>query len=367
MSSRKNTDGQPSTSRKTGGGGPSNPETPPVKRSSRATGSVTLDDVARAAGVAPSTVSRVVNKPGLVSSKTTAHVQAVIDALGYVPNLLAGGLASRRTRLIAAVVPTVSNVMFAQMVQSLGDTLSHAGYEMLLGLSGYDQQREQHVVDAILSRRPDGIFLTGAQHTPHTIRRLREARIPVVETWDLRDDPIDMLVGFSHEQAGQAIADYLLSRGYRKFGAISGNDIRAQTRLQSLELRLRENGLSLLDTQTSLPGSTLAMGRMHLANLLDAAHGLDAVVCSSDSLAYGAIIEAQSRGLRVPQDIAVMGFGDYEFASLHTPSISTVHIDGPSMGRLAGDFLLQRIHANESGASSQVTDIGFQIISRQSA
>src|SRR5690606_1004643 len=147
MSSRKSTDVQPSTSRKTGGGGPYNPETTPVKRSSRATGSVTLDDVARAAGVAPSTVSRVVNKPGLVSPKTTAHVQAVIDALGYVPNLLAGGLASRRTRLIAAVVPTVSNVMFAQMVQSLGDTLSDAGYEVLLGLSGYDQQREQHVVD----------------------------------------------------------------------------------------------------------------------------------------------------------------------------------------------------------------------------
>ena len=338
----------------------------PRAASSRATGSVTLDDVARAAGVAPTTVSRVVNKPQLVSPDTAAHVRAVIDQLGYVPNRLAGGLASRRSRLVAAVVPTIANAMFAEVVQALGDTLSQAGYELLLGTSGYDALREQQVVDAILSRRPDGVCLTGAVHTPATRQRLQAARIPVVETWDWCRDPIDMLVGFSHKQVGGAVADYLWSRGYRRFGTLFGEDQRGQERLASLRRRLSKNGVALRASQTSRPGSTLAMGRQHMAALLESAADLDVVVCSSDTLAQGAIIEAQARGLRIPGDLAVMGFGDYEFAAISVTPISSVRVDGRAMGTQAGRYLLERIEGAAVSVPTRI-DTGFEIIPRLSA
>ncbi|MGX9936564.1 LacI family DNA-binding transcriptional regulator [Advenella kashmirensis] len=334
--------------------------------SSRATGSVTLSDVARAAGVAPITVSRVVNKSNSVSPKTTAHVRAVIESLGYVPNLLAGGLASKKSRLVAAIVPTITNVMFAESIQALGDTLSRAGYELLLGLSSYDSTREQQVLEAILSRRPDGIFLTGATHSVYTRQSLLAANIPVVETWDVHKSPIDMLVGFSHKKVGTAIAEYLLSRGYRKFGAIFGSDTRSQERKSSMVRRFAKEGIHLLGDHTTRPGSTLAMGREHAASLLQEGRKLDSIVCSSDPLAQGAIIELQSRGLRVPADIAVMGFGDYEFASTNATPISTVRIDGKSIGEFAGRFLLQRIN---EGAMPEphIVDLGFLVVPRLSA
>lgn len=330
--------------------------------STRATGSVTLADVAKLAGVSPITVSRVVNRPELVTADTLAHVQQVIERTGYVPNLLAGGLASKRTRLVAALVPSITNAIFVDTVQALTDRLWEAGYQVLLGLSGYPATREEALLGAVLSRRPDAIFLTGINHSPEVRQRLVNAKIPVVETWDMTPTPIDMLVGFSHEQVGETVARHLLARGHRAFGMIWADDARALARQRGFLGELCTQGVADVEVVTVPAPSTLTLGRRGLAELFDRGVQPTAVFCSSDLLAHGALEEARARGLAIPQDLALMGFGDLEFAQHTFPALSTVRIDRAAIGRQAAELILRRIEGRNG--TDNVVDVGFTIVDR---
>jgi len=168
----------------------------PGRRTRRGSGAVTLHDVAKLAGVAPITASRALNTPDQVSAEALKKVTDAVARTGYVRNRLAGGLASARSRLVAAVVPTISGPVFLRTVQALTEALAERGYQLMLGQSGYDNSREDALLEAIIGRRPDGIVLTGIMHTPEGRKRLLAAAIPVVETWDLTPTPFDMLVGF---------------------------------------------------------------------------------------------------------------------------------------------------------------------------
>jgi LacI family gluconate utilization system Gnt-I transcriptional repressor len=322
---------------------------------------VTLKDVAKLAGVSPITVSRVLNRPEMVTPGTRELVRQVIERTGYVPNLLAGGLASRKTRFVAAVVPAISNQVFSESIQSLTDRMWESGYQVLLGTTGYPTSREENLLAAILSRRPDGIFLTGISHSVDSHRRLAAARIPVVEAWDLTPTPVDMLVGFSHEKVGQAVAEYLLGRGYRQFGVISADDARAEVRRMEYLSVLERNGITDVSTVQVPAPSNFRLGREGLARLLERGPLPRAVFCSSDTLAHGILTEAQSRGLSVPGDLAIVGFGDLDFAAHTFPPLSTVRIDRPAIGRIAAEALLARI---ESRPVERIVDIGFQMMER---
>lgn len=330
-------------------------------RSPRATGSVTLADVARLAGVSPITVSRVVNRPELVTPDTLAHVQAVIERTGYVPNLLAGGLASRRSRLVAALVPSITNGIFVEAIQAFTDRLCEAGYQVLLGLSGYPATREDALIEAVLSRRPDAIYLTGINHSAAARQRLVNARIPIVETWDMTPTPLDMLVGFSHEAIGAAVARHLLARGHRRFGLVWADDARALARQRGFLGEVRGQAAAAVDIETVPAPSTLTLGRQGLAALL-ARGSPTAVFCSSDLLAHGALEEARARGIAVPRALALMGFGDLEFAQHTFPALSTVRVDRAAIGRRAAELVLARIDGTASGPT--VVDVGFGIVDR---
>ncbi len=329
--------------------------------SSRSTGVVTLRDVARIAGVSPITVSRVLNNPEKVAPRTLEQVRQAIDRTGYVPNLLAGGLASRKTRFVAAVVPAISNQVFSESIQSLTDRLWESGYQVLLGTSGYPTSREESLLAAILSRRPDGIFLTGISHSAESHRRLAAAKIPVVEVWDLTPTPIDMLVGFSHEKVGQSVAEYLIGRGRRTFGIVTADDARAEVRRRGFLSVLEREGLTDVRTIQVPAPSNFRLGREGLARLLDRTLLPRAVFCSSDTLAHGVLMEAQARGLSVPQDLAIVGFGDLDFAAHTFPPLSTVRIDRTAIGQLAAEALLGRL---EGRPVERIVDIGFQIMER---
>jgi len=330
-------------------------------RSPRATGSVTLADVARLAGVSPITVSRVVNHPELVTPDTAAHVQDMIERTGYVPNLLAGGLASKRSRLVAAIVPSITNAIFVEAVQAFTDRLWEAGYQVLLGLSGYPATREDALLAAVLSRRPDAIWLTGINHSRAARQRLVNARIPIVETWDMTPTPIDMLVGFSHEAVGRAVATHLLRRGHRAFGLVWADDARALARQRGFTREIEAQGGATIDVVMVPAPSTLTLGRQGLAALL-ARSSPTAVFCSSDLLAHGALEEARARGIAVPGALALMGFGDLEFAQHTFPALSTVRIDRAAIGRHAADLMLARI--GDMPIASPVIDVGFTIVDR---
>lgn len=324
----------------------------------------TLEDVARAAGLSSMTVSRALNTPQLVRPKTVGKVLAAVKATGYIPNALAGGLASRRSKLIAVVVPQINNNMFVDTIQAISDELAVRGYHMLLCVAGYTQQTEADLVAALLSRRPDGIVLTGIHHSTDLKKVILNASVPVVEIWDLTPTPLDMLVGFSHEKVGQATAEYLLRKGYRRPGLLWTVDKRASQRKAGLCEALARHGITdPLSVDVALP-ARFTSGREGLSQLLALGES-DVIVCSSDTLAQGAIVEAQARGMRVPQDLAVIGFGDLDFAAGNNPAITTVSVDRKIIGQRAATLLMERIEGTRSG--EEIVDIGFHFIERESA
>lgn len=326
--------------------------------------SVTLKDVAKVAGLSPITVSRALNNPELVRPETIEKVREAVERTGYIPNALAGGLASRRSKLVAAIVPQLYNAMFADTVQGMGDELAAHGYQLLLSFSNYSAEHEDELVSAILSRRPDGIILTGINHTQALRKKLLSASVPVVETWDLTPTPIDMLVGFSHEKIGNEIGRYLLGRGYRHFGVVCADDQRALVRNQGLFDALRRQGIVDVPVSRLPTPTTLALGRRGLQELLATGRAFDAIVCSSDLLAQGVMTEAIRQGLPVPSRLAVMGFGDFEFSAHLFPSLSTVRVDTRKLGEMAASALLARIEGRQ--LQEKVVDVGFELVARES-
>jgi len=322
--------------------------------------SATLHDVAKAAGVSPITASRALGRPDLVSEKTRARVQAAVQETGYLPNLLAGGLKSRRSLMVAGIVPALSVTQFLPTVQSLTTTLAAEGYQVILGQTAYDAEREEAVLNTMISRRPDGIVVTGLVASDRARERLRRSGIPVVETWDFTDDPVDMLVGFSHDRVGRATGDYFRARKWQRVGVATGGDPRALMRRAGFVAALGRE----VPTAVVPAPSSLELGRRALAELLGRSPGIEAVCCSSDTLAHGVIVEALSRGMRVPQDLAVSGFGDAEASAHLLPSITSVHVDGPGIGRLAAGLILARCRGE--AVARPVVDLGFELIERQS-
>ncbi|GAA0765504.1 LacI family DNA-binding transcriptional regulator [Ideonella azotifigens] len=320
----------------------------------------TLHDVARSAGVSLITASRALGNPDLVSEKTIAKVRQAVEATGYIPNLLAGGLKSRRSMTVAALVPAISVAQFLPTVQTLTETLAAAGYQLILGQSGYDHAREEALVNTLASRRPDGIVFAGLVHSPKAREQLRRLGTPVVEIWDLSERPVDMMVGFSHLKVGAAVAGYFLAKGWQQVGIATGDDQRASVR--------REGFLSVIGREVPtvvVPApSSLALGRRALGELLQKSPGVRAIYCSSDQLAQGVLTEAAVRGLRVPQDLAVCGFGDADFAAHMAPSLTTVQVDGPAIGRQAAELLLARCRGETP--AQPVIDVGFCIVERES-
>ncbi len=310
------------------------------------------------------TVSRAINTPERVRPETVERVINAVKATGYIPNALAGGLATRRSKLVAVVVPQINNSMFVDTIQSLNDALAARGYHMLLCMSGYTPQTEAELVAALLSRRPDGIVLTGIHHSTELKKIVLNASVPVVEIWDSTPTPLDMLVGFSHEKVGQALGHFLQRKGYRRPGLIWAEDRRAQQRKAGLCEALTLHGFPApLQVDVPLP-ARLALGREGLGTLL-AQGECDVVVCSSDTLAQGAIMEAESRELRVPQDLAVIGFGDLDFAASNRPAITTVSVDRHAIGLRAATLLADRIEGIEP--DNAIQDVGFTLIERESA
>ncbi|RZI62747.1 MAG: LacI family DNA-binding transcriptional regulator [Rubrivivax sp.] len=330
---------------------------PPVRPGA---GAVTLHDVAAAAGVSLMTASRALRTPEVVSAATREKVMQAVAQTGYIPNLLAGGLKSRRSMTVAALVPVISVPQFLPTIQVLTEQLDRAGYQVLLGQTGYDHAREEALLNTMIGRRVDGIVVAGLLQHGDTARRLARLGVPVVETWDMTERPLDTVVGFSHVQVGAAVAGHFMARGWTRVGLATGSDQRAgQRRAGFLSVIGKEVPTAVTEVPAGVPH-----GRRALSVLLEQAPDLRAVFCSSDGMAEGVLTEALARGLRVPEDLAVIGFGGAEFsASLH-PSLSTVHIDGAEIGRRAAEVLISRGRGEASGPA--IVDVGFQLVLRGS-
>lgn len=332
------------------------------RRSRRSSGAITLRDVAKLAGVAPITASRVMNTPDQVSPEVRQRVLDAVQRTGYVPNRMAGGLASARSRLIAAVVPSTVMSVFMETIEALNSTLFDAGYQLMLGQSGYSADREELLLEAIIGRRPDGIFLTGIMGAGKGRTRLVASGIPVVETWDLTPTPIDMLVGFSHLDIGRAVAQFFVAKGRKRLALVTAEDERAARRAAAFAEAAEQAGLPPVHVVNVGAQRSLRSGRDALARLVHECPEADAVFCSSDLLAVGVATEARARQIAVPAQLAIMGFGDVPFVADMLPALSTVHINGAHIGRLAAQFLMDRAEGRE--VDPAVVQVDFSIVER---
>jgi LacI family gluconate utilization system Gnt-I transcriptional repressor len=255
--------------------------------------------------------------------------------------------------------------VFVETIDALHNTLFEAGYQLMLGQTGYSPEREEALLDAIIGRRPDGIFLTGIMQAGRGRRRLLASAIPVVETWDLTPTPIDMLIGFSHSDIGREVAHFLIKKGRKAFALIRADDERATRRALAFQSTLAQHGYPQGVADNVGASRTLKSGREALSRILLQAPHTDAVFCSSDLLAMGALTEALARGIEVPRQLSIVGFGDVPYVADMVPALTTVHINGSDIGRQAAACLIAR--AEGRPVSQPLVDVGFSIIERDSA
>lgn len=337
----------------------------PFTPSTTASG-VRIHDVARAAGVSLVTVSRAVNHPEQLAPETLARVRAAITALGYVPNLNAGSLATRRSGIVGAIVPTIANAVFSETVEALTQGLGAAGYQLLLGQSGYRDEDEAALVETFLGRRVEGLVLTGTGQAPALLQRICAAGVALVQTWDLDDAPTDMQVGFDNRAAGATVAAHLLGRGHRRLGVIGADEPRSRQRLDGVQqtVRAADVGATVEAELMAAPAQPDRVGAA-LQALLDRLPGLQAVFCTNDLLAAALLFECQRRGWAVPQRLAVVGMGDMALARSTWPRLTTLRIHGQRIGACAGQMLQARLRGEDAGAPRRV-DVGVALVERDS-
>lgn len=337
-------------------------------RKRRSTQRTTLMDVAAQAGVSAITVSRYFNEPHRVGAEAAAKVKAAVEALDYVPNLAAGGLASAQSRVVAMVVPNISGPIFAHTLEALSDGLAAAGHQLLLASSYFSQENEERAVRAFLGWRPAALVLTSRHHSAATERLIEATQVPVIETWELTPERQTLQIGFSHRQVGRDAADYLWARGYRRLAFVhnsAAGDLSAQERHEGFAQALVEHGHrgAPLAVRPRSP-APMEAGAEALRTLLSRKRPPDAVFFANDNLACGALLAAQREGWSVPGDIAVFGFGDYAFADKLLPSLSTIRPPARAIGERAAAHVLGLV----SGVTpARLTALTCEVVSRESA
>jgi LacI family gluconate utilization system Gnt-I transcriptional repressor len=321
-------------------------------------GAPTLSAVATLAGVSAITVSRVVRLPEMVAPQTRARVEAAMRELGYVPNQLAGALAGARTKSVGVLVPTIANSIFADTVQGLSDELEPLGYAVILAQSRYDADREDRMLSALLSRRPEAIIMVGSPATEDGARLLRRAGIPIVETWELPSAPLDAVAGFDNLAAGVAVAKHLIGQGRKNLAFIGGDDPRATRRWNGFKETALGAGLKpprRLILERNASGSIAALAELP---------GVDAVFAANDAHAIGFMSGLRKAGLlrdgpAAEQPVAVVGLGDLEMGRLMSPGLSTIRVHGDAIGRTAAKLILSR-------EGPRHIDLGFELVLRES-
>jgi LacI family gluconate utilization system Gnt-I transcriptional repressor len=339
-----------------------------MRRRRRGPARVTMLDVARLAGVSASTVSLFLRKPAAVSARLAPRIESAIDALGYVPNLMAGALAGDRPRVVGVVVPSLVNSFFAGTVTALQNRMTPEGIQLLIGHSDYDDAAEERLVRTFLAWSPAAMVLTGLHHGRATRRMLAAAALPVVETWEIGPNPIDLAVGFDHVAVGRAQTRHLIEGGCRDIafiGARLGRDRRAGQRARGYEETiLSHSGVAPALIRDAGPEASAAAAASAFAALLAERPRLDGVVFSNDLLAIGAISEARRIGVAVPDDVAMIGFGDLDFGRSCEPRLSTVRPPGEEIGTRAGELVLARASGRDD--LPETTDLGFALLARAS-
>jgi LacI family gluconate utilization system Gnt-I transcriptional repressor len=328
---------------------------------------IKLSDVAARAGVSPVTVSRALRNPGIVSADLRERVELAVRELGYIPNQLASALASSHTNRIGVIVPSLTNGVFGGYLRAMHDVFLPAGFQVLVLNSGYVAGNEERAIATMLGQYPEAIILSGIDQTPSARHMLVEAAIPVIQTMETTDNPIDIVIGLSQHKAGQAATQYLVDLGHRNIAQMSMPlDERARRRRAGYLEAMGAAGLEPRNVSRDAP-STFVQGAEMLAEILDRWPEVTAIFAGNDNLALGAVFECQRRGIRVPQDVSIVGFNDLEFAAAAYPALTTVATPRYEIGEQAARIVLEIVRGSGARPEKRKIDLGFRLITRESA
>lgn len=329
-------------------------------RARRDFGQVRMRDVAASAGVSVITVSRALRSPNLVSEDTRVRIAATIRELGYVPNGVAASLSSRRSNIVAVLVPNIRNALHATLIQGLSETLNAARLQLIVATVGQSKEKEEEVLAACLQQQPCAVVLYHTRHTPGTLKLLRRAQIPIVEVGDLIARPIEAVVSYSNQAAGKAITMRLAEQGCRDIAMvvppISNN---ARKRYQGHCAALKQLGIAVRPERcfTCEPGYD--HGAEIATRIVDEAPSVDAILFSSLPSAVGAWFERERQGSRIPPGLTIASFDDPELTGWRLPRLTVVRLPRYEAGQQAGRVIVERL---KGGAPAEAKhDLGFEI------
>jgi LacI family transcriptional regulator len=317
----------------------------------------TLSDVARLTGVSTATVSRVLNRPSDVSPALRERVLAEIEAIGYVPHGAARTLASQRSSTVGAIIPTLSNAIFATGLQAFEQRLDESGYTLLISISEYDPDHALRHVRSLLSRGVDGIMLIGQSHRDEVFELIRAKNLPYVTTWTYHPDGPHPSVGFDNRLAAYRLTRYLLEIGHRDIamiGGLSTHNDRARDRIAGLNDALADWNVDLPPHRLIERAYEVAEGREALRFLMARGSRPTAVVCGNDVLAMGALFECQALGLDVPGDVSIAGFDDLPLVAHLSPPLTTMAVPSELMGRKAAEYLLAQFEGRPTPDATEL-------------
>ncbi len=330
----------------------------------------TLKDVSEAAGLSLITVSRALRQPETVQEATRERVLRAIDAIGYVPNLTARSLVSSRSNMIGLVVPILSSSLFADLAQGVANHLQRQNLQMLLGVSQRNVDLEAEAVRTFIGRQADAIIVTGFTHSPACRTLLASFAGPVVETWNLRDDMIDSVVGYDNVAAAAEMTRYLIAKGYQDIAVVGGdfeNNDQAADRLTGFLTAMRAAGRSVRreNIASVATPTTMHSGRDAMMTLMQRKRPPDAVFFQAEIPAHGAMLACISAGIGVPGQVAIAGFGDLSLSPLLPVPLTTIKIRSHEIGEAAAHLVVQRLTGG--GAKHSIIDVGYELVARASA
>ncbi len=327
-----------------------------------------MSDVARHAGVSPVTVSRAIRHPEMVSEELKKRIDEAVLRLNYIPNHLASALASTRTQIVGVIVPSLTNGVFDDYLGAIQDVLNPAGFQVLVLNVRYSEVEEEKAIETLMGYHPEAMIVAGVDQTVRSRQMLKNSGVPVVQTMDITEDPIDLNIGLDHGEAGAAAVRFLHAQGHRKIAHLTARaDPRARRRHAGYQRQMDAFGLSTAGLVNASPrASDVAMGGELFAEILEQTPDVTAVFTCNDDLALGTLFECQRRGIRVPDDVAIIGFNDLDFCVATVPTMTTVSTERREMGTWAARAVLEIIRGGGKRPKQASVDIGFSIKTRGS-
>ena len=310
---------------------------------------LTLRDVSDACGVSEMTVSRVLRNRGDVSEATREKVLHTAKELGYVPNQIAGSLASKRVNLVAVIIPSLSNMVFPEVLNGVNQMLEDTPLQPVVGVTDYLPEKEERVLYEMLSWRPSGVIIAGLEHSDATRAMLANAGIPVVEIMDVDGRPVDAMVGISHRRAGREMAKAILKEGYEHIGFMGTKmplDHRARKRFEGFTEGLAKAGVEIEDRDFYSGGSALAKGREMTQEMLERSPDLDFLYYSNDMIGAGGLLYLIDQGIDIPGQIGLAGFNGVELLQGLPRQLATMDACRVEIGQAAAQIILNQTTEN---------------------